>query len=75
MQVSLKFLQICSSTPDVQEIHRGLAMKLKKFLESEKTASRQMSSNTFSVSEPLTKSEIAALRRKKKLICEELQKT
>ena len=49
-------------------------MKLKKFLESEQTASRQMSRNTFSVSEPLTKFEIAALRRKKKLICEELQK-
>ena len=74
MQVSLKFLQICSSTPDLQEIHRGLEMKLKKFLESEQTASRQMNRNTFSVYEPLTKSEIAALRRKKKLICEELQK-
>ena len=49
-------------------------MKLKKFLESEQTASRQMSRNTFSASEPLTKFEIAALRRKKKLICEELQK-
>ena len=48
-------------------------MKLKKFLESEQTASRQMNRNTFSVYEPLTKSEIAALRRKKKLICEELQ--
>ena len=49
-------------------------MKLKKFLESEQTASLQMSRNTFSASEPLTKFEIAALRRKKKLICEELQK-
>ena len=49
-------------------------MKLKKFLESEQTASLQMSRNAFSASEPLTKFEIAALRRKKKLICEELQK-
>jgi len=65
MSAFLKFLQICSSTPDLQEIHRGLEMKLKKFLESEQTASRQMSSNTFSVSEPLTKSEIDGLRRKR----------
>jgi len=50
-------------------------MKLKNFLESEPTASSEMSRNTFSVPEPLPKSEIAALRRKKKLICEELQKS
>lgn len=49
-------------------------MESKKFLESEQIASRQTNRSTFSVSDPLTKSEIAALRQKKKSIGEELQR-
>ena len=48
-------------------------MKLKKFSEPEQIASRQTNRSAFSVSGPLTKSEIAALRQKKKSIGEELQ--
>jgi len=48
-------------------------MKLKKFSESEQIASKQTNLNTSSASEQQTKSEVVTLRRKKKLIGEELQ--
>ena len=48
-------------------------MQSKKFPESEQITSRQTNRRTFSVSDPLTKAEIAALRQKKKSIGEELQ--
>lgn len=48
-------------------------MQSKKFSESAQITARQTNRSTFSVSDPLTKSEIAALRRKKKSIGEELQ--
>jgi hypothetical protein len=48
-------------------------MPSKKFPESKQIASQQTNRSTFSVSDPLTKSEIDALRHKKKSIGEELQ--